>query len=128
MQYKSAKANPSDQKDQRKGLRHRMTHAEVVLWLALKNRGVGGYKFRRQQGIGPYILDFYCPELHLCVELDGSSHEYKSDYDTQRTKYLNNQGIRVVRFKNEQVITCLEGVIADILRIGKEIKTLTSTP
>ncbi|MBR6179941.1 MAG: endonuclease domain-containing protein [Prevotella sp.] len=122
MQYKSAKANPSDQKDQRKGLRHRMTHAEVVLWLALKNRGVGGYKFRRQQGIGPYILDFYCPELHLCVELDGSSHEYKSDYDAQRTNYLNNQGIRVVRFKNEQVITCLEGVIADILRIGKEIK------
>ena len=104
-----------------------MTHAEVVLWQALKNRGVGGYKFRRQQGIGPYILDFYCPELHLCVELDGSSHEYKSDYDAQRTKYLNNQEIRVVRFKNEQVITCLEGVIADILRIGKEIKTLTST-
>ena len=126
MQYKSAKANPSGQKDQRKSLRYRMTHAEVVLWLALKNRGVGGYKFRRQQGIGPYILDFYCYELKLCVELDGSFHDYKSDYDAQRTKYLNNQGVRVMRFKNEQVINCLEGVIADILRIGEEIKTQTT--
>ena len=105
-----------------------MTHAEVVLWQALKNRGVGGYKFRRQQGIGPYILDFYCPKLRLCVELDGSSHDCKYDYDVQRTMYLNNQGIRVMRFDNEQVISCLEGVIADILRFGEEIKTQTSTP
>ena len=128
MQYKSAKANPSDQKDQRKGLRHGMTHAEVVLWQALKNRGVGGYKFRRQQGIGPYILDFYCPKLRLCVELDGSSHDCKYDYDVQRTMYLNNQGIRVMRFDNEQVISCLEGVIADIIRFGEEIKPQISTP
>ena len=105
-----------------------MTNAEVVLWLALKNRGVGGYKFRRQQGIGSYILDFYCPELKLCVELDGSSHDYKYDYDEQRTMFLNNQGIRVVRFKNEQVMTCLDGVVEEILHIGEEIKRQMSSP
>ena len=128
MQYKSAKANPASQKDQRKSLRNQMTNAEVVLWLALKNRGVGGYKFRRQQGIGSYILDFYCPELKLCVELDGSSHDYKYDYDEQRTMFLNNQGIRVVRFKNEQVMTCLDGVVEEILHIGEEIKRQMSSP
>ena len=128
MHYKSAKANPTGQKEQRKHLRNHMTYAETVLWNALKNRGVSGYKFRRQQGIGSYILDFYCPELHLCVELDGSSHDYKSDYDEQRTLFLNGQGIRVVRYKNEQVLTCLDGVLNDIILIGEEIKKHTPAP
>ena len=128
MHYKSAKANPTGQKEQRKQLRNHMTYAETVLWNALKNRGVSGYKFRRQQGLGSYILDFYCPELHLCVELDGSSHDYKSDYDEQRTLFLNGQGIRVVRYKNGQILTCLDGVLNDIIRIGEEIKKHTPAP
>ena len=128
MHYKSAKANPTGQKEQRKQLRNHMTYAETVLWNALKNRGVSGYKFRRQQGLGSYILDFYCPELHLCVELDGSSHDYKSDYDEQRTLFLNGQGIRVVRYKNEQILTCLDGVLNDIIRIVEEIKKHTPAP
>ena len=116
MHYNTAKANAADQKDQRKALRSNMTPAEATLWRALKGRGAGGLKFRRQQGIGPYVLDFYCAERRLCVELDGSSHEYKYDYDEQRTAYLSQQGISVIRFTNEQVFTSLEGVVAEIVR------------
>ena len=121
MHYNSAKANVHEQKEKRCSLRSNTTSAEAVLWRALKGRGADGLKFRRQQGIGPYILDFYCPEIRLCVELDGSSHDYKDDYDEQRTKYLHTQGIRVVRFRNETVWTNLEGIVAEIVRIGREI-------
>ena len=116
MHYNTAKANAADQKDQRKALRSNMTPAEATLWRALKGRGAGGLKFRRQQGIGPYVLDFYCPERRLCVEVDGSAHDYRYDYDEQRTLFLAQQGIRVVRFRNEQVFTCLNGVVAEIVR------------
>ena len=122
MHYNSAKANPKSQKVLRKALRNNMTPAEAILWRALKGRGAGGFKFRRQQGIGPYVLDFYCPELHLCVELDGSSHDFKYDYDEQRTLFLNEQGIKVVRFRNEQVWTSVDGIVAKIIKIGEEIK------
>ena len=122
MHYKSAKANNNEQRDLRKSLRQNMTPSEAALWLSLRGRGTGGYKFRRQQGIGPYVLDFYCPELKLCVELDGSSHDYRFDYDEQRTRFLDEQGIRVIRFQNEQVWSGLEGVVAEIVRVGREIK------
>ncbi|MBQ8486551.1 MAG: DUF559 domain-containing protein [Prevotella sp.] len=122
MHYNNAKANSPQQKDIRKSLRLNMTSAEAVLWRALRGRGVGGWKFRRQQGIGPYVLDFYCPELRLCVELDGSSHDYRFEYDEQRTAFLAEQGIRVVRFRNEQVWTSIDGVVAEIVRIGREIQ------
>ena len=77
MRYKSAKANDSEHKVIRKSLRNNATLAEAILWRALKGRGAGGLKFCRQQGIGQYVLDFFCPELLLCVELDGNSHDFK---------------------------------------------------
>ena len=95
--------------------------AEATLWKALRGRGANGWKFRRQHGIGPYILDFYCPELKLCIEIDGSSHDNKSTQDTIRTSYLDMQGIRVFRFDNSQVLTNPEWVVSEIIRIGKEI-------
>ena len=122
MHYTTAKANEYEQKDLRKSLRRNMTPAEAIMWRALRGRGAGGYKFRRQQGIGPYVLDFYCPELRLCIELDGSSHDYKYEYDEQRTTFLDKQGIRVIRFRNEQVYACVDGVVAEILRVGQEIR------
>jgi len=122
MHYNSAKANHPQQKDTRKSLRRNMTPAEAALWRALRGRGAGGWKFRRQQGIGPYVLDFYCPELRLCVELDGSSHDYRFEYDEQRTAFLGEQGIRVVWFRNEQVWASIEGIVAEIVRIGREIQ------
>lgn len=121
MHYNNAEANAASQKEQRKNLRRNLTPAEAMLWRALKGRGAGGWKFRRQQGIGPFILDFYCPELRLCVELDGSVHDYSYEYDEQRTKFLNAQGICVIRFRNEQVFGCYDGVVAEIVRICKEL-------
>ncbi len=121
MRY-SAKVNDKKQKGHRKALRNNATPAEAVLWKALKSRGAGGYKFRRQQSIGSYILDFYCPELRLCVELDGLSHSHKYEYDERRTEFLCQQGIRVVRFDNQQIWTSIEGVVAEIVRIGDDIK------
>ena len=80
----------------------------------MRGRGAGDWKFRRQQGIGPYVLDFYCPELRLCVELDGSSHDYRFEYDEQRTAFLGEQDIRVVRFRNEQVWASVEGIVPGV--------------
>ena len=128
MHYKSAKANAASQKDQRKALRQNMTPAEATLWQALRGRGAGGLKFRRQQGIGPYVLDFYCPERRLCVEIDGTSHDYRYEYDEVRTRFLAEQGIRVVRFRNEQVFACFDGVVAEIIRAAEEITDPTPCP
>ena len=128
MHYNAAKANAAEQKGQRKALRNNLTLAEATLWRALKGRGAGGLKFRRQQGIGSYMLDFYCPEHQLCVELDGSSHDYHYEYDEARTRYLAEQGIRVVRFSNEQVFTCLNGVVEEIVRAAQEVTDPTPYP
>ncbi len=122
MHYNTAEANDKAHREMRKSLRSNATPAEAALWRALKGRGAGGYKFRRQQGIGPYVLDFYCPELRLCVELDGASHDYKYEYDEQRTAYLRRQGIRVVRFENEQVWKSVDRIVEEIVRIGEEMK------
>ncbi len=122
MHYNEAKANSKDLKEYRKSLRNNMTPAEAALWRVLKGHGCGGLKFRRQQSLGKYILDFYCPSLQLCIELDGSSHDYKYEYDEQRTTFLNAQGIKVLRFSNEQVWHDMNGVIAEILRVGNEMK------
>ena len=122
MHYNTARANPKEQTELRRQLRNHATAAEAVLWRELKGRGLRGLKFRRQQGIGPYVLDFYCPELRLCIELDGSSHDYKYEYDVQRTAYLREQGIRVVRYSNEQVRTSLNALLVDIARITEEIE------
>ncbi len=128
MHYQTAKANATEQKEQRKALRNDLTPAEATLWRALKGRGVGGLKFRRQQGIGPFILDFYCSECRLGIELDGASHQYKYDYDEQRTAYLRQQGIRIVRVSNEQVFTHLHGVVEEIIRVAKDDTGPNPTP
>ena len=124
MHYHNTKANIRGQKVKRKSLRNHATSEEAVLWRLLKGRGVGGWKFRRQQGIGPYVLDFYCPELRLCVEIDGDSHSHKFEYDEQRTLFLNQQGICVLRFRNEMIWANVDAVVLEILRAGKELSKL----
>ncbi len=118
MRYNSAKANSSEQKEVRKELRRHLTPAEATLWKALKSSGAEGYKFRRQQGIGPFVLDFYCPQVRLCVELDGSSHDGKYEYDEQRTAYLSRQDIKVIRFRNDQVWADVDAVVSEIVRVA----------
>jgi len=96
--------NREDQKSRRRELRNRPTEAEHLLWYQLRGAQLDGRKFRRQHGIGPYIVDFYCPEEKLAIELDGDIHrepEVKA-HDEIRDRFLTERGIRVLRFGNEQ--------------------------
>jgi very-short-patch-repair endonuclease len=98
-------------------LRREMTPAERRLWSRLRTRRLGGFKFKRQEWVGPFIADFYCWEAKLIVEVDGTQHADRDDYDCARTAYLKREGFRVVRFWNNQVTDELEGVLAAILAI-----------
>jgi very-short-patch-repair endonuclease len=100
-------------------LRREMTPAEVRLWNALKDRKLGGLKFRAQHPVGRFILDFYCPSQRLVIELDGGVHEEQLEYDQARTEFLNAYGYRVIRFPNEEVLTNLTSVLKQILQVAK---------
>ena len=108
--------NRKEQIERRRELRSNMPKAEVLLWTQLQRRQLMGYKFRRQYGVGLYILDFYCPELKLGIELDGDSHyrEGGQEYDAQRDEYVKSFGIRVVRILNDEVYKNLDGVIEQL--------------
>ena len=100
-------------------LRQRATEAERVLWERVRNRRLGGLKFRRQHPLGPYIVDFYCAEHRLVVEVDGPIHEGQKERDALRAEYLEMYGYRVLRFMNEDVLTDIEGVLERILAACK---------
>jgi len=108
--------NECNQKLLRQTLRNNATSAEAILWRALKGKQVDNLKFRRQFGVGPYVVDFYCPEIRLGIELDGGVHKtsYTNEYDEMRTKYLNENRIRIMRFDNEVVYNNVEGIIEAI--------------
>lgn len=99
-----------------RNLRKNQTDAETALWQLLRNRQLLGAKFRRQHTQGRYILDFYCHERKLAIELDGSQHltEEGKVYDQERTRYLNAIGIEVMRFRNNEVLNNREGVMTVI--------------
>lgn len=99
----------------RQGLRHNATQPEQKLWSVLRGKQLG-VKFRRQQGIGHYIVDFYCPERQLVIEIDGDSHftDDAQAYDQSRDAYLQSLGLQVLRFTNAQVLENLEGVYETI--------------
>lgn len=100
----------------RKKLRNNLTPAEAGLWKYLKNKQLKGRKFRRQYSIGNYIVDFYCPEEHIAVELDGNIHQYDSVHtsDKQKEEYLESLGIKVLHFENKLVFELLETVLKRI--------------
>jgi len=81
-------------------LRQPQTPAEVKLWAHLRSRQIDGLKFRRQHPIDRFIIDFYCAEAKLCIEIDGDSHAEQAEYDQARTEYLNERGYTVMRFTN----------------------------
>ena len=104
-------------------LRREATDAERALWRRLRARQLAGAKFRRQHQLGPYILDFYCAELKLAIEIDGAQHytEPHQARDLSRTRYLENQAIRVLRYSNLDVLTRLESVLQTIyLALGSD--------
>ena len=107
--------NTSHQKELRKDLRNHSTPAEATLWKLLKGKQISGLKFRRQHSVDPFILDFYCPQIKLAIELDGEVHNKQEDYDEQRTRYLNEKkGIQLLRFENRVVFENPEQIMGEI--------------
>jgi len=99
-------------------LRRSMTKAEAVLWKKLRDRNVFSIKFRRQHPVYNFIVDFYSHEYKLVIEVDGDIHndEIASQYDLGRTEVLNNFGLKVIRFTNNQILCSLDSVIEKIQR------------
>jgi very-short-patch-repair endonuclease len=104
-----------------KDLRHSETQAEQIIWSWLRAKKLNGAKFRRQQPIGNYVVDFVSFEKKLIIEIDGGQHnvEDMKNNDEVRTKWLESQGFRILRFWNNEVSSNLEGVLA---RIGEALE------
>jgi len=100
----------------RKELRNNLTPAEAKLWTLLKGRQMQGKKFRRQHSVANYILDFYCPEERLAIELDGQGHfeAMQAEYDRERDLFLETFGIRVLRFENKWVWDNADGLMEEV--------------
>jgi very-short-patch-repair endonuclease len=97
-----------------RGHRKQPTEAEATLWAAVRRQQLDGIQIRRQYPIDRFILDFYCPSRKLCIELDGPIHERLAEYDQNRTECLALHGIRVIRFRNEEVLSNLDSVLQRI--------------
>ena len=97
-------------KNTARALRKNSTDAERLLWQHLRLRQIGGYKFRRQQPLGPYIADFACLEKRLIVEVDGGQHSDHAAYDARRSRWLGAQGFSVLRFWDHEVLRDIEAV------------------
>jgi len=104
-------------KNRRKELRKSLTPQEYKLWFYFKNKKFG-VKFRRQHGIGPYIVDFYCKEKNLVIEIDGIQHNKAYDYDKERENFMEILGIKTLRFWNNEIDTNIEKVL---IKIREEI-------
>ena len=91
------------------------TAAERLIWnKVLCSRQFQQYKFLRQKPIGGYIVDFYCSELQLVIEIDGESHAQQVDYDLERTRFLNGHGLTVIRYTNNEVLQNVSGIFDDL--------------
>jgi very-short-patch-repair endonuclease len=98
-----------------KQLRQEQTASEASLWQELRAHRLGGYKFRRQHPIGRFIVDFYCAERRLIIELDGSIHDQQQEYDHEREELLLQQGYTIIRIANAEIEADLAGVLQRIL-------------
>lgn len=107
---------PDYVKDLAKGNRKSQTPAEKLLWQRLRNNQLEGHKFYRQCPIGRYITDFFCGEINLVIELDGNVHDgYKQmEYDKVRQREIEGRNMKVLRFRNEQVLNEIESVLSII--------------
>ena len=106
-------------KFRRQELRSNETDAEELLWRSLRRKKLNGLKFFRQYSVGPCVLDFYCPDIRLAIELDGQHHykdEEQSEYDKERTEYLKENDIKVLRFWNNDVLFSTNAVLETIKR------------
>jgi very-short-patch-repair endonuclease len=104
--------------DQARQLRASQTAAEELLWHLLRNRQLLGFKFRRQHQFGDYVADFYCREGQLVIECDGTVHDRNEQWQHDRTRdaFMLAQGLRILRFRNEQVLDDTESVLMEIAK------------
>jgi very-short-patch-repair endonuclease len=101
-------------KSKARDLRKKMTEPEKILWNLLRGKKRRGFYFRRQHPYGIYILDFYCFEVNLVIEIDGMIHLSRHAYDSERTKYLESSGLNVIRFNNNDIESRIEWVLEKI--------------
>jgi very-short-patch-repair endonuclease len=107
-----------------KELRSDLTPAEKLMWSMVRAKRLGGLKFHRQFPIGAYIVDFYCAEKKLIVEIDGETHDYRMEHDSARTEFFEQHGLQVLRFSNEDVLSNLENAGVAILQAaGGDVKS-----
>ncbi len=122
--------NSPENKDRRRELRGEMPEAEQKMWQVIRGKQLEGFKFRRQYGIGPYIIDFYCPEKRVAIEIDGDSHYEPSAilYDRQRDDYLKSCGVDILRFTNLDVQLNLDSVAERILEYFHQDQNTSPNP
>lgn len=108
--------NKTSEKEKRRFLRNNMPKVEIVLWSKLKGRQLKGCKFRRQYSVDKFILDFFCPDFKLAIEVDGDTHflNGKPERDRERQIFIENSGIRFLRFTNNDIYKNLDGVLKTI--------------
>ncbi len=98
-----------------KDLRNSSTKSEILLWTRLRKKQICGIKFSRQKPLLNYIVDFYALKVKLVIEIDGFTHdEVKNDYDTRRQKDLENLGLKIMRFNDQEIYNNLDGIISTI--------------
>jgi very-short-patch-repair endonuclease len=115
--------NKSAMKQRRKTLRKNLSKAEAIMWNHLSRRQMNGYKFRRQHSVDQHVIDFYCPELKLAIEIDGDSH-FMSGVEVQdkiRQEYIESFGIKFLRFTNEDVYKNIDGVCQTVYNKIEEV-------
>jgi very-short-patch-repair endonuclease len=99
-----------------------MSFPEVILWQRLRGQKINGVKFRRQHSIGPYIVDFYCKELQLILEVDGWSHDLQIHYDDCREKFLEDHNFKVYHIQVDRLLKDLDGVLIELEQLIEEIQ------
>ena len=117
MKFKHSKI----QKQNAKNMRNSPAPAEAILWLYLRKSGLNGLKFRRQQPVGTYVVDFLCCSKKIIIELDGGQHSENQEYDNIRDEFLKKEGYKVIRIWNNHIFNNIEGVI-------EYIKTCVESP
>lgn len=108
--------NRTKEKWRRKDLRKKSTRAEKILWEYLRNRKLAGYKFKRQYSVDAFIIDFYCPKVKLGIEVDGEVHftDEAKEYDENRSGFLSDFGIEIIRFCNDEIYNTIKVVLNTI--------------
>jgi very-short-patch-repair endonuclease len=119
--------NKTEETPKRRKLRQNMSPAEVLLWLKLKDKGLKGYKFRRQYSVDKFVVDFYCPKHKLAIEVDGDSHyvEGAELSDQERQVIIEAYGITFLRFTNREIYNNIAGVLE---KIAEYLSETSPTP